>query len=94
MQAAESNSSLGATGEVTPEEVPFEFLMNGLRLREGFEISHFIARTGLELAALEPTLTGLMNERLLERTPTHIRCSEHGFNFLDTILQRFLTSPC
>jgi oxygen-independent coproporphyrinogen-3 oxidase len=94
MKAAEERHTLGTESEVTPDEIPFEFLMNGLRLREGFEMSHFKSRTGLEIDRLEPILTTLLNEQLLERTSTHIRCSEHGFNFLDSILQHFLTSPC
>lgn len=68
--------------------------MNGLRLREGFEICHFKARTGWEMAQLEPTLSRLVKEALLERTPTHVRCTDHGFNFLDSILQHFLPPSC
>jgi oxygen-independent coproporphyrinogen-3 oxidase len=94
MKAAQEEAPLGDASQVAPEEIPFEFLMNGLRLREGFEISHFKARTGFEMDTLEPTLSTLVNDRLIERTPTHIRCSEHGFNFLDSILEHFLSRPC
>lgn len=94
MKAAQEKSCLGDQAEVLPEEIPFEFLMNGLRLREGFEIKHFKARTGFEMDRLEPTLSRLQNEHLLERTTTHIRCTDHGFNFLDSILQHFLPHSC
>lgn len=94
MQAAQDGAPLGTESAVMRDEIPFEFLMNGLRLREGFQIDHFKARTGFDLEQLEPTLTTLVNEQLLEQTPTHIRCSEQGFNFLDSILQHFLPTPC
>jgi oxygen-independent coproporphyrinogen-3 oxidase len=94
LKAAEEQGPLGHASPVVSEEIPFEFLMNGLRLREGFEIGHFEERTGLAMETLEPTLTHLLNEQLLERTRTHLRCSEHGFNFLDSILQHFLPTPC
>lgn len=94
LKAAEEQGPLGHASAVVSEEIPFEFLMNGLRLREGFEIGHFEERTGLAMETLEPTLTHLLNEQLLERTRTHLRCSEHGFNFLDSILQHFLPTPC
>ena len=94
MQAAQEETSLGSASQVHRDEMAFEFLMNGLRLREGFEIRHFKPRTGWEMAQLEPTLSRLVKEDLLERTPTHIRCTDHGFNFLDSILQHFLTPSC
>lgn len=94
LKAAVEKGRLGNEALVAPKEIPFEFLMNGLRLREGFEIEHFKARTGLAIDRLEPTLTTLIHEQLIERTTTHIRCSDHGFNFLDSILQHFLPTPC
>jgi len=68
-----------------------EFLMNALRLREGFAAGLFSQRTGLPLAALEPELATAVDEGLLEHVDDRIRCSPAGFNFLDTVLQRFLT---
>lgn len=94
IKAAQEQAPLGSESWVIRDEIPFEFLMNGLRLREGFEVRLFKTRTGLDMACLEPTLTALVNEQLLEQTPTHIRCSEHGFNFLDSILQHFLPTSC
>lgn len=94
MKAAQEKTPLGNESRVAIEDIPFEFLMNGLRLRDGFEIKQFKSRTGVEISVLEPILTALQNEQLLLRTSTHIRCSEQGFNFLDSILQRFLPNPC
>lgn len=84
--------TLGVGGEhvVSPESLPFEFLMNLLRLREGFELSGFADSTDMDASALEPGLSQCLEEGLLERSAGVIRCSETGWNFLDDILQRFL----
>ena len=75
---------------VAPTDLRFEFLMNALRLREGFPASLLRDRTGLDLESLEPELSACLAEGLLEREDGVIRCSETGFNFLDNVLQRFL----
>lgn len=84
--------TLGIGGEhlVNPENLPFEFLMNHLRLRDGFELGGFTEGTGLEAYALEPALSECLSERLLERSGCLIRCTDAGWNFLDDVLQRFL----
>ena len=80
----------GATTTVPADDLPFEFLMNALRLREGFHQNLFSERTGLPMTQLEPEFTRCLEEGLLERDGQQIRCSTSGFNFLDTVLQRFL----
>jgi oxygen-independent coproporphyrinogen-3 oxidase len=84
--------TLGIGGEhvVDPDNLPFEFLMNSLRLRDGFELGSFTEGTGLEACALEPALSECLRERLLERSGSLIRCTDTGWNFLDDVLQRFL----
>lgn len=84
--------TLGLGGEhlVDPDNLPFEFLMNRLRLRDGFELGSFTEGTGLEACTLEPALSECLSERLLERTGSLIRCTDTGWNFLDDVLQRFL----
>ncbi|QXP86519.1 radical SAM family heme chaperone HemW [Methylococcus capsulatus] len=81
---------LGGEHVVDDASLPFEFLMNQLRLREGFELASFTERTGLTACALEPALSECLQEGLLERHGGVIRCSDRGWNFLDEVLQRFL----
>lgn len=76
--------------QVSVEHYTFEFLMNNLRLRQGFDLSLYRARTGLTDAALEPALSRCLEEGLLERQGDSIRCTEQGWNFMDDVLQRFL----
>jgi oxygen-independent coproporphyrinogen-3 oxidase len=80
----------GGRAEVGRDELPFEFLMNALRLREGFPEALFAERTGLPLEVLEPELAACVDEGLLAREGGVIRCTETGYNFLDNVLQRFL----
>lgn len=81
---------LGGEHVVDDASLPFEFLMNQLRLREGFELASFTERTGLTACALEPALSECLQEGHLERHGGVIRCSDRGWNFLDEVLQRFL----
>lgn len=81
----------GGRAEVGRDELPFEFLMNALRLREGFPETLFAERTGLPLEVLKPELAACLDEGLLAREGGVIRCTETGYNFLDNVLQRFLS---
>lgn len=75
---------------VAAQDLPVEFLMNHLRLREGFPITRFGERTGLPVDALQPALDECLAEGLLEWHGESIRCTDHGWNFLDNVLTRFL----
>lgn len=78
------------SGQVSPDQYPFEFLMNHLRLREGFDCAVYRLRTGLPESTLEPGLSHCLADGLLEREGDIIRCTPQGWNFLDDVLQRFL----
>jgi oxygen-independent coproporphyrinogen-3 oxidase len=68
----------------------FEFMMNALRLSEGFDPRLFEARTGLPLAAVEVGLRRAEALGLLRREPHGILPSLHGRRFLNELLQLFL----
>ncbi len=74
---------------VTEESRVLEFLMNALRLNQGFELSMYSQRTGLSATTLEPQLSACIDEGLLERKEMTIRCTVKGRNFLDDVLSRF-----
>jgi len=90
LEAVGKPDRLGARTPVPRTEWRFEFLMNALRLREGFPASLWAERTGLAISALEPELSRCCADGLLEQQAGQIRCTPTGFNFLDTVLQRFL----
>ncbi|EGJ12349.1 radical SAM family heme chaperone HemW [Rubrivivax benzoatilyticus] len=76
--------------EVGAAELPFEFMLNALRLREGFEPGLFAERTGLSPTALEPGLTQALARGLLERQGTRLVPTVRGFDFLSDLQQLFL----
>lgn len=80
---------------VPAADLPFEFMMNALRLSEGFAAEQFSAATGLPLAAVANELDALAAEQLLRTDSvddgaTRWRTTPRGLQFLNEILQRFL----
>jgi putative oxygen-independent coproporphyrinogen III oxidase len=75
---------------VPPGELPFEFMLNTLRLTAGFELTAFEERTGLTAAALAAPLQALLGRALLERTGSGYRASPLGLRFLNDVLLEFL----
>jgi oxygen-independent coproporphyrinogen-3 oxidase len=75
---------------VPARDLPFEFLMNALRLRGGFEEGEFQRRTGLDTQGLIESLEGLRTRNLLEKSHGSWRASALGFRFLNDVLGEFL----
>jgi len=90
MDGALAGSALAKSEEVPRADLPFEFMLNALRLREGFALSQFRERTGLPLTAIEAGLEEAERKGLIERSLTHVRPSERGFDFLTELQQLFL----
>jgi oxygen-independent coproporphyrinogen-3 oxidase len=76
--------------QVAAASLPFEFLMNALRLSDGFTPSLFELRTALPLATILPQLRAAADEGLLEITPQRIAPTARGRRFLNVLLERFL----
>jgi putative oxygen-independent coproporphyrinogen III oxidase len=75
---------------VPAHELPFEFMLNALRLVEGFDVPLFAERTGLPLHVIEAQLASAEERKLLERDWRRIRPSERGRHFLNELLAAFL----
>ncbi len=89
LEKATGPTRLGGQQLVAEEEKPLEFLMNALRLREGFTPIQFESRTGLDFQIIAAKIEELLADDLLVRNGTAICCSERGWNLLDSILSRF-----
>jgi putative oxygen-independent coproporphyrinogen III oxidase len=76
---------------IDTQDLPLEFVMNHLRLKQGFTASAFQSATGLTLDALEPGLSSNLKQQLLVEENGLYYCSDWGWNFLDTILQQFIS---
>jgi len=75
---------------LTPEELPFEFLMNVLRLTDGVPAALFSERTGLPLAQLDGARREAEARKLLLADPTRLVATREGQLFLNDLLQHFL----
>ena len=80
----------GGAELISSAELPLEFVMNHLRLKQGFNVDTYQARTGLEIDTLEPALSNCLKEGLLIYRNNHYYCSEQGWNFMDNILEKFI----
>lgn len=76
--------------KVPSGDLPFEFLMNTLRLLEGFEEREFEQRTGLHSEVLTASLARLRVRELIEQREGRWRASPLGFNFLNDVVGEFL----
>src|SRR5687767_13522573 len=75
---------------IVPAELPFEFMLNALRLVEGFPVGLFTERTGLPITKLQPGLERGEVQGLLTRDLKAIRPTERGQRFLNELLALFL----
>ncbi|XZG70838.1 radical SAM family heme chaperone HemW [Chitinibacteraceae bacterium HSL-7] len=75
---------------IARSQLPFEFMLNALRLTDGFDLSLFAERTGLPLARVIRDVEAACDDGLLERHGDHVAPTVTGRRFLNTLLQRFL----
>lgn len=73
------------------DELPFEFLMNALRLTDGVEAELFTQRTGLPLEQLREARRAAEQKGLLQVEPDRLVATPRGQLFLNDLLQYFLT---
>ncbi|MGH8691864.1 MAG: radical SAM family heme chaperone HemW [Burkholderiales bacterium] len=76
---------------IPASELPFEFMLNALRLIEGFPLALFEERTGLPLTSIRKPLEEAEQAGLLERDWKRMRPSARGQRFLNELLERFLS---
>jgi len=76
--------------DVKRSDLPFEFMLNALRLAGGFDLSLFAERTGMPLSALQTGLNQAMALGLLEVAGQHVKPSARGFDFLNDLQALFL----
>ncbi|TAM82305.1 MAG: oxygen-independent coproporphyrinogen III oxidase-like protein [Candidimonas sp.] len=71
-------------------DLPFEFMLNALRLKEGVEASTFPQRTGLSIFAIAPVLERVRAKGLMESDPRLLRATPLGWRFLNDLVSEFL----
>jgi len=75
---------------IDADELPFEFMMNALRLNDGVAAEFYTQRTGLDLSDLNKSLKELRDKKLLVADVNRIACTEQGHIFLNSVLESFL----
>lgn len=78
------------THTLTEEDIIFEFMLNALRLKQGFTKQQFELHTGLPIEKINNPLQTHISDGLLVKNNNNIHCSERGYKFLDDVLQHWL----
>ncbi len=86
----ESRDAIGDRKFVASGELAFEFMLNTLRLSDGFSLRQFTASTGLDLGAVSERLSEAERRRWVEKTPAGWRASALGQRFLNDVQAAFL----
>ena len=90
MDAVQAGAHIADTRTLTRDDLPFEFMMNALRLNEGVPAALFEARTGLPLIVCAAALERARARGLLEADPARLRPTLQGQRFLNDLLELFL----
>lgn len=90
MEHAEAGNAVDNTWQVTQSDLSFEFMMNALRLCDGFEADLFQERTGLPLITIQKALKKAMDNGLLVQDLTSIKPTLRGQRYLNDLLTLFL----
>ena len=76
--------------EVAREDLPFEYMLNALRLKEGFSLADYMARTGLSMTAIQQGLSNAEAKQLIVRDLNRVWPTSRGFDFLSDLQALFL----
>jgi len=76
--------------QIDGHELPFEFMLNALRLIEGVPSTDFLDRTGIDLSAIQKDLQVAIQKGLLTDSLTQIQATPLGLQFLNDLQEIFL----
>jgi len=91
MQAIETKgNALIESREITSKDLPFEFMLNSLRLTDGVDTHTFSERTGLPLSVISKGLETASKKGLLDENPSKLKATELGLRYLNNLQEIFL----
>ncbi|MBB6063809.1 oxygen-independent coproporphyrinogen-3 oxidase [Pseudoxanthomonas broegbernensis] len=90
MAAAGTAGAIGGDERIDPERRPFEFMLNALRLHEGFALADFQARTGLPGNSLDAALAQACERQWLQVEGDRVRPTALGRRFANDVIGLFL----
>ena len=91
MDKALAGQAVTQENEISRADLPFEFMLNALRLRDGFKLQDFAEKTGLPLSVLQTGLDEADRKGLIKRDLISLRPTERGFDFLNDLQSLFLS---
>jgi len=91
MQAMETKgSALIESREIPSKDLPFEFMLNALRLTDGVDTNTFGERTGLPLSVISKGLDTASKKGLLDENPSKLKATALGLRYLNNLQEMFL----
>ncbi len=94
LEAMEGDAMPPVSQRVAREDLPFEYMLNALRLVEGFSPRAFEERTGLAFEEIQPALAAAARRQMLECGPSGAwRATATGMRFLNDLIATFLPAP-
>ncbi|MEW9624592.1 radical SAM family heme chaperone HemW [Rhodanobacter geophilus] len=90
MEAAAGPGRIGGDNPVSPAELPFEYMLNALRLIDGVPLADFARRTGLPLQRIAAPLAEASRRGWLADDPQRLRTTALGQRFLNDVIAAFL----
>lgn len=92
MDQALAGQAVAKSDDVPLADLPFEYMLNALRLKEGFALSEFGERTGLGPSSIQRGLDEAERKGLIERDFARVRPTVKGFDFLSDLQSLFLSN--
>ena len=91
LEKMREGSAIQEEAEISREAMSFEFMLNALRLQDGFPVNLFAERTGMSISAIDATLNAAEAKGLLYQDHMIIRPTELGRRFLNDLQEMFLS---
>ena len=91
MQQASKGEPVTQSTEVSRQDLPFEFMLNALRLRGGFALEDYVDRTGQAMTSVQKALQKAETMGLIGRDLHRVWPTEKGFDFLSDLQALFLS---
>ena len=90
MAKAMEGAAVSNENEVARKDLPFEYMLNALRLKDGVPVTQFLERTGLPPSSIAKAMEAGRAKGLLVNDPARIAATERGFDFLNDLQALFL----
>jgi oxygen-independent coproporphyrinogen-3 oxidase len=90
MTHALAGAAVAEEHELGRADLPFEFMLNALRLKNGFNLDEYPEKTGLSVDTIEPQLREAERQGWIGRDGSWIQPTAHGFDFLNDLQELFL----